>query len=47
MYQILTMENWHTRVILERAVHQIEVIASTTYGGIGVEAREYRITESL
>jgi hypothetical protein len=47
MNQILAVEDWHARIILERAVYQIEVIACTTHGWVGVKAREYRIAESL
>ena len=40
------MKYWHTREILECAVYQIEVIASTAHARIGVEAWQYRVFES-
>ena len=47
MNQVLAVEDWYARIVLERAVHQIEIFTSATHGGVGMKTREYRIAESL
>ena len=44
--QVLAVEHGHARIVLEGAVHQIEIITSSTHGGVGMKAGKYRITES-
>ena len=47
MNQVLAMEDRHARIILECAVHQIEVITGPTHGGIGMKTWQYRIAKPL
>ena len=47
MNKILAVKHWHARIILEGAVHQIEINAGTTHRGVGMKAGEYGITKSL
>ena len=47
VHQVFRIEYWYTREVLERAVHQIEVVACPAYARVGMESRQYGILESL
>ena len=47
MNQVLGVEHWHAREILERAVDEIEVVARPAYARISVESWQHGILETL
>jgi len=47
MHQILAMEHGYTGEVLERGIYQIKIIATTAHTGVGMEARQDGILETL
>jgi hypothetical protein len=47
MNEVFRMEHRHAREILKRAIHQIEIIASSAHTWVGMKARQHWILETL